>query len=75
MRENARYRMTRLLELTRRCLLQWNMVEVGDIFRLLKVVEGSISEFREWEEQQGNLSWHDLSKLHHQLSKHHSLLR
>lgn len=40
------------------------------IFRQLEVVEGSIYELQEREEQKGGLSKQDLSELCHQISKH-----
>ena len=44
--EDARYRVTRRLELVRRRLLRWNRMEVGNIFRQIEQVEGDIVELQ-----------------------------
>lgn len=46
-REDARYRVTQRLELVKRWLLWWNRVDVGDSFRRVEAVEGSINKLQE----------------------------
>lgn len=42
-RRDARYHITWRLELARCRLLQWNWLEISDIFRRIKEVEAGIS--------------------------------
>ena len=75
MRDDAMYRVNHRLELTRRRLMRWNRVEVGDIFRKVEEVETSIVELQMREDRDGSVSADDLSSLRANLSIHHSLLR
>lgn len=52
-RGDMRYRMTRRLELARWRLLQWNQLEVSDIFRHIEMVT-DIVDLRRREDQQGS---------------------
>ena len=74
-RGDTRYHVIRRLELTRRRLLRWNRIEVGNIFKRLEVIEVSISKLQEWEDQEGGLAKVELVDLRGLLSTHHSLLQ
>ena len=73
-RGDARYRVTCKLELTKRRLVRWSGVKVGDIFRRLEGVEVSISELQEWKDRHGDLVESKLAELRSLLSQYHSLL-
>lgn len=74
---DARHRMTRQLELelVRHKLLQWNSIEVGDIFKQIERLEANIVELWIMEDQERGLHKLDLRELHFKLSLYHSLLR
>lgn len=72
---DARYRITRRLELARRRFLRWNQFEVDDIFRRIEEVEVDILILQMREDQEGDLQESDLRELRYKLSSHHSLLR
>lgn len=72
---NARYRVTRKLELARCRLRRWNWLEIDDIFRWLEGLEVDIVTLQLREDQEGGLWEVDLREFCHKLSTHHFLLR
>lgn len=71
---DARYPMTRRLELSRHRLLRWNQIEVSDIFIQVEV-EANITHLQRQEDREGGLQKADLGRFRCSLLSHHSLLR
>lgn len=53
--EDARYRITQRLELTRHRLFRWNYLEIGDIFRQIEKAEKEIANMQMREDWEGGL--------------------
>lgn len=71
---NARYRVTRRLELLKCSLFRCIREEVGDIFKWLEDIEAAITDLQVREDRKGGLSDGDMIDLRGFLSLHHSLL-
>lgn len=71
MQNNARYWVTRRLELLKH---RQNHEEIGDIFRRLKDIKATISNLQDRKDQEGELAKKDLVDLRRLLSSHHFLL-
>lgn len=62
-RGDARYHVTRRLELLKRWLRWSNRVEVGNIFSRLEFVEKSLIALQDKKERDGGVDDHDMSTL------------
>ncbi|XP_038985517.1 uncharacterized protein LOC120111723 [Phoenix dactylifera] len=74
-RGDAMYRVSRLLELTKRRLKRWNQEEVGNIFRRIEEAEEAIAKLQTQEAGEGGLAEEELGELRSLLAMHDSLLR
>ena len=61
--EDARYRVTRRLELARCRLFSWNHFEVDDLFQWIEWVEANIEKLRLREDLGGGLPEPELGEL------------